>query len=129
MKRSAHLVRGAFWLTFLAVTIGVGFVAGVITLTDTISRTFDDLFADIARGNGAQRPVATETQRGLVLRRALASTPLVARRASAALRPGRSRRIVAIHHEHKRGGRVEPDGLAHRWRQIKAYWKLYPFSH
>jgi branched-chain amino acid transport system permease protein len=23
----------------------------------------------------------------------------------------------------------EPDGLAHRWRQIKAYWKLYPFSY
>lgn len=23
----------------------------------------------------------------------------------------------------------EPDGLAHRWRQTKAYWKLYPFSH
>ena len=23
----------------------------------------------------------------------------------------------------------EPDGLAHRWRQIKRYWKLYPFSH
>jgi branched-chain amino acid transport system permease protein len=23
----------------------------------------------------------------------------------------------------------EPDGLAHRWRRIKAYWKLYPFSH
>src|SRR5215469_6691533 len=23
----------------------------------------------------------------------------------------------------------EPDGLAHRWRQIKMYWKLYPFSH
>jgi branched-chain amino acid transport system permease protein len=22
----------------------------------------------------------------------------------------------------------EPDGLAHRWQQIKAYWKLYPFS-
>src|SRR5262249_17584951 len=21
----------------------------------------------------------------------------------------------------------EPDGLAHRWRQIKTYWKLYPF--
>ena len=21
------------------------------------------------------------------------------------------------------------DGLAHRWRQIKTYWKLYPFSH
>ncbi|MEJ8574444.1 branched-chain amino acid ABC transporter permease [Microbaculum marinum] len=24
---------------------------------------------------------------------------------------------------------LEPDGLAHRWRQIKAYWKLYPFSY
>jgi branched-chain amino acid transport system permease protein len=23
----------------------------------------------------------------------------------------------------------EPDGLAHRWRQIKAYWKLYPYSY
>jgi branched-chain amino acid transport system permease protein len=23
----------------------------------------------------------------------------------------------------------EPDGLAHRWRQIKAYWKLFPFSY
>jgi branched-chain amino acid transport system permease protein len=23
----------------------------------------------------------------------------------------------------------EPDGLAHRWRQTKAWWKLYPFSH
>jgi branched-chain amino acid transport system permease protein len=23
----------------------------------------------------------------------------------------------------------EPDGLAHRWRLIKAWWKLYPFSH
>ena len=22
----------------------------------------------------------------------------------------------------------EPDGLAHRWQRIKAYWKLYPFS-
>jgi branched-chain amino acid transport system permease protein len=23
----------------------------------------------------------------------------------------------------------EPDGLAHRWRLVRAYWKLYPFSH
>ncbi len=23
----------------------------------------------------------------------------------------------------------EPDGIAHRWRMIKAYWKLYPFSY
>lgn len=24
---------------------------------------------------------------------------------------------------------LEPRGLAHRWQSIKAYWKLYPFSH
>ena len=24
---------------------------------------------------------------------------------------------------------LEPDGLAHRWRQVRVYWKLYPFSH
>jgi len=23
----------------------------------------------------------------------------------------------------------EPDGLAHRWKMVKAYWKLYPYSH
>jgi branched-chain amino acid transport system permease protein len=23
----------------------------------------------------------------------------------------------------------EPDGMAHRWHRIKAYWKLYPFSY
>ena len=23
----------------------------------------------------------------------------------------------------------EPNGLAARWRKIKAYWKLYPFSY
>jgi putative ABC transport system permease protein len=44
----AHL--GRYVLTFLAVAIGVGFVSGVITLTDTISRTFDDLFAGYSAG-------------------------------------------------------------------------------
>lgn len=24
---------------------------------------------------------------------------------------------------------LEPQGLAHRWRLIKSYWKLYPFAH
>ena len=23
----------------------------------------------------------------------------------------------------------EPDGMAHRWQMIKAYWKLWPFSY
>jgi hypothetical protein len=38
--------------------------------------TFDDLFERIARGNGAHLPVATDLQRALVLRRALAGTSL-----------------------------------------------------
>ena len=39
----AHAAR--YLLTFLAVAVGVAFVGGVNTLTDTIGRTFDDLFA------------------------------------------------------------------------------------
>jgi ATP-dependent helicase/DNAse subunit B len=38
--------------------------------------TFDDLFERIARGVGDQRPVATDVQRALVLRRALAGVSL-----------------------------------------------------
>src|SRR5881396_497972 len=33
--------------------------------------TFDDLFERIARGNGAHRPVVTEAQRTLLLRRVI----------------------------------------------------------
>jgi putative ABC transport system permease protein len=33
--------------TFLAVALGVAFIGGVLTLTDTMNRSFDDLFADI----------------------------------------------------------------------------------
>jgi ATP-dependent helicase/DNAse subunit B len=38
--------------------------------------TFDDVFAEIARANGAHRQVASDAQRSLVLQRALAATPL-----------------------------------------------------
>jgi ATP-dependent helicase/DNAse subunit B len=38
--------------------------------------TFDDLFTRIARGGGESRPVATEAQRALVVRRALAGRSL-----------------------------------------------------
>jgi putative ABC transport system permease protein len=48
----AHL--GRYVLTFLAVAIGVAFIGGVTTLTDTITRTFDDLFADVNQGTDAQ---------------------------------------------------------------------------
>lgn len=44
----AHV--GRYVLTFLAVAIGVAFIGGVNTLTDTISRTIDDLFAEVNEG-------------------------------------------------------------------------------
>jgi putative ABC transport system permease protein len=47
----AHV--GRYVLTFVAVAIGVAFMGGVLTLTDTITRTFDDLFADANEGTDA----------------------------------------------------------------------------
>nr|MBA2599679.1 ABC transporter permease [Actinomycetota bacterium] len=44
----AHKLR--LGLTALAVVLGVGFVAGTFVLTDTMSRTFDDLFTDVTKG-------------------------------------------------------------------------------
>lgn len=43
----AHRVRYA--LTTLAVLLGVAFMGGTLVLTDTVSRTFDGLFADVYR--------------------------------------------------------------------------------
>jgi putative ABC transport system permease protein len=40
-------------LTGIAITLGVAFVAGTLTLTDTVQRTFDDLFADVNKGTDA----------------------------------------------------------------------------
>jgi putative ABC transport system permease protein len=47
----AHKVR--LIATFLAVALGVAFVGGVLTLTDTMNRSFDDLFADVYEGTDA----------------------------------------------------------------------------
>jgi putative ABC transport system permease protein len=41
----AHKLR--LFATALAVTLGVAFMAGTLVLTDTVAKTFDDLFADI----------------------------------------------------------------------------------
>jgi putative ABC transport system permease protein len=40
--------------TGIAVCIGVAFMAGTMVLTDTITRTFDDLFASVNRGTDVQ---------------------------------------------------------------------------
>jgi putative ABC transport system permease protein len=37
-------------LTFVVVMLGVSLMAGTLVLTDTIRKTFDDLFADVNRG-------------------------------------------------------------------------------
>ena len=47
----AHKLR--FALTALAVMLGVAVMSGTLVLTDTISRTFDNLFADVNRGTDA----------------------------------------------------------------------------
>jgi putative ABC transport system permease protein len=39
--------------TFLSIVVGVAFLSGTLTLTDTITRTFDDLFADVNEGTDA----------------------------------------------------------------------------
>ncbi len=75
--------------TALAVTLGVAFMAGTLVLTDTISRTFNDLFANVYQGTDAvvrgtaafNGPLFTGEQRALVgagLVQALSRVPGVA---------------------------------------------------
>src|SRR5437870_4938167 len=54
----AHKAR--FVSTFLAVTLGVGFLSGTLVLTDTIINTFDDLFADVNKDTDAVVRSATK---------------------------------------------------------------------
>src|SRR3984893_15372949 len=58
----AHKLR--FALTALAVMLGVAFMSGTMVLTDTISRTFDNLFADVNRGTDAYVPSALSLSSG-----------------------------------------------------------------
>jgi putative ABC transport system permease protein len=47
----AHKIR--LFTTGLAVMLGVAFIAGTLVLTDTLNKTFDDLFADALEGTDA----------------------------------------------------------------------------
>src|SRR3954452_23445060 len=47
----AHRFR--LFATALAVTLGVAFTAGTLILTDTVTRTFDGLFADVYKNTDA----------------------------------------------------------------------------
>ncbi len=53
----AHKLRLA--LTALSIVLGVAFVSGTYILSDTITRTFDDLFAEITKGVDLQVRTAT----------------------------------------------------------------------
>jgi putative ABC transport system permease protein len=56
VKIALRGLRAHTWrmvITFVAVAAGVAFVGGVLVLTDTMNRTFDDLFADVYRGTDA----------------------------------------------------------------------------
>ena len=45
--------KGRMLTTFSAVALGVAFMGGVLVLTDTMNRSFDDLFADVFRDTDA----------------------------------------------------------------------------
>ena len=74
---SGHHARAAghkfrLLTTALAVTLGVAFMAGTLVLTDTMGKTFDNLFADVYKGTDAvvrakaafDGPQCTGEQRG-----------------------------------------------------------------
>jgi len=68
----AHKLR--LFRTAFAVTLGVSLMAGTLVLTDTMQRTFDDLFANVYRGTDVvvrataafEGPQGTGLQRGRV---------------------------------------------------------------
>jgi putative ABC transport system permease protein len=60
---AAHKLRMS--LTALAIVLGVGFVAGTFVLTDTINKTFNDLFNQVTKGvDVAVRTNATFSSEG-----------------------------------------------------------------
>jgi PD-(D/E)XK nuclease superfamily len=71
--------------------------------------TFDDLFESIARSNGGHRPVATDAQRALVVRRAVAATELADLETSARS-AGFADGLAAVISELE-AGLLEPDEL------------------
>lgn len=51
--RDLRFHKARYALTFVAVAIGVTFMGGILTLTDTITRTFHDLISDVNEGTDA----------------------------------------------------------------------------
>ena len=104
----AHRFR--LFATALAVTLGVAFTAGTLILTDTVTRTFDNVMGDVYAGVDAvvrgdeqfQGPMNAGAQRARVRRRARRADPPGRRRAGGR---GVGDRVRPPHHK---------DGAAHR---------------
>jgi putative ABC transport system permease protein len=85
LQRKSRLVG-----TMLAIILGVGFISGVYVLTDTLQRTFDDLFGSVyARTDVVVQPIVNGEGR---LRSAPTRLPVDVREwLRAGLRPGSGR--------------------------------------
>ena len=70
MAHKARLIT-----TFAAVALGVAFMGGVLVLTDTINRSFDDLFADVFRDTDAVVRSRPDDRQRLRRRSGARSTP------------------------------------------------------
>src|SRR4051812_47532127 len=75
----AHKVR--LFATALAVTLGVALMSGTLVLTDTMNRTFNNLFADVYKGTDAvvRAKAAFEGPQGSGLQRGRVDATLVSR--------------------------------------------------
>ena len=51
--------------TALSIMLGVAFLSGTLVFTDTISRTFDDLFADVFQNTDAYVRSSSTTDLGM----------------------------------------------------------------
>jgi putative ABC transport system permease protein len=74
----AHKLR--MFATALAVTLGVAFMAGTLVLTDTVTKTFDDLFGDIYQDTDVvvRGPAAFDAGTGLGVMRSRIPASLLA---------------------------------------------------
>ena len=110
--------------TFLAVSLGVAFIGGVLVLTDTVNSTFDDLFSDVYAEHRRGRALERGDRPGLRRRRRgpRPDRREPARRGARRRRRGRGRRVgrrLRPHHRQgRRRGRQPGHGRAHLRRQL-----------
>ena len=83
--------------TVVAIVIGVSFISGVYVLSDTIRRTFDDLFASVYRGTDVVVTPAGDSKAGSVRRHRACREPYSRRCDLCPESPARRARSAATH--------------------------------